>query len=165
MFIAHAPSGYILAVSMLRRMRPAAVSAEAAIAATIAGALAPDLDLIYFFLVDHRHTHHHRYFSHWPLVWLGLLALAAIGFRRASKAGVLALLFCLGGVLHVILDSLVGDIWWLAPFVDRPYALATVPALRTPWWTNFLLHWSFGVELAICFWALLLHQKRQGESS
>jgi hypothetical protein len=67
---------------------------------------------------------------------------------------------CLGEVLHVILDSLVGDIWWLAPFVDRSYALFTVPAVRSPWWMNFLLHWSFAVELAICFWALLVYRKR-----
>jgi len=165
MFIAHAPSGYILAISLLTRMRQAPASAAAAVFAAMAGAVAPDFDLLYFYWIDHRHTHHHKYFSHWPFVWLALLALSAIGFRRGSKAGFLALLFCLGGVLHLILDTLVGEIWWLAPFVDQPYALATVPAVRTPWWMNFLLHWSFAVELAICFWALLLFRKRQGDSS
>jgi hypothetical protein len=27
--------------------------------------------------------------------------------------------FCLGGVLHLILDSVVGEVQWLAPFSDR----------------------------------------------
>jgi len=64
------------------------------------------------------------------VLWLAL-TLASIAWlcrARASVAGLAALAFSLGGVLHMALDSVVGDIWWLAPFVDRPYALFTVPA-------------------------------------
>jgi hypothetical protein len=35
-------------------------------------------------------------------------------------------------LLHLVLDSIVGDIWWLAPFVDRRYSLFTVPAVYGP---------------------------------
>jgi len=50
---------------------------------------------------------------------------------------------------HLLLDTIVGDIWWFAPFIDKPFAFFTVPALYKPWWLNFLLHWSFALELAV----------------
>lgn len=158
MFIAHAPAGYIVSVSILRWVRQIPASATATIVVAIVGALAPDLDLLYFYLLDHRHSHHHKYFTHWPLLWLALSAATGIWLRlsRTSKPAVLAFVFSLSGVLHVILDSVVGDIWWFAPFIDRPYAMFTVPAVWKPWWLNFILHWSFALELAICTGALLI---------
>mgnify|MGYP000875722709 FL=1 len=162
MFIAHAPSGYILAISLMKRMVSAPVTARALVIVGIMGALAPDLDMVYFHLIDHRQTHHHKYISHWPIVWFGLTMLPAIWFSHArqSKWAALSLVFCLGGILHVVLDSLVGDIWWFAPFLDQPYALFSVPIKFQPWWLNFILHWSFAVELAICIWALLIYRGR-----
>jgi len=65
------------------------------------------------------------------------------------------------GVLHMLLDSIVGDIWWFAPFVDQAYALFNVPARYQPWWLNFLLHWSFALELALWVWAFVLYRARR----
>ncbi len=162
MIIAHAPSGYILATLLIKRMARAPVTVKAIIITGIIGALAPDFDMVYFYLFDNKQTHHHKYFSHWPIIWLGLTTLSAIWFNYAkqSKSATLSLIFCLGGVLHVILDSFVGDIWWFAPFLDKPYSLFTVPAKFKPWWLNFILHWSFAVELIICFWAFLIYRRR-----
>lgn len=162
MIIAHAPAGYLLANGLMRGLAATPVTAKAVLAAGVMGALVPDLDMAYFHLIDNRQTHHHRYFSHWPVIWLSLAALAALWFGcvRQSKAAVLSLVFCLGGVLHVILDSFVGDIWWFAPVVDQSYAMFTVPARFKPWWLSFVLHWSFAVELAICIWALLVYRGR-----
>jgi inner membrane protein len=124
--------------------------------------MVPDLDLLYFFLFDNQQTHHHKYFPHLPWVWFSLLGLSIAGRRiwPASPLPALSLVFSLGGILHVVLDSLVGDVWWLAPFVDRPYALFTVPARFDPWWLSFILHWSFLVELAVCAWALVIYRRR-----
>ena len=162
MFIAHAPSGYLLGV-LLQRIRRSPVI----LLACVIGATLPDLDLLYFYLVDGRQTHHHRYFSHWPLLWLGLTLLSAIwlALRRSSAAAGTALAFALGGMLHMLLDSFVGDIWWLAPFHDHAYALFSVPARFQPWWLNFLLHWSFIAELAICLAALALYRSRRQHST
>lgn len=161
MIIAHAPSGYVMAVSLIRRICNGSVSAKAIIAVGIAGAFAPDLDMLYFHLIDNRQTHHHKYPTHWPIIWLALVATSALWFRLLpqSKAAVLSLMFCMGGVLHVLLDSFVGDVWWFAPFIDQPYAMFTVPARFNPWWLSFILHWSFLVEIAICVWALLLYRR------
>ncbi|MEO4048251.1 metal-dependent hydrolase [Pseudomonas sp. CAU 1711] len=158
MFIAHAPSGYLLGSLLQNSNRFGAI-----MLACIAGAVAPDLDLLYFYLLDGRQTHHHRYFSHWPLLWLGLTALACLwrSVRRHSTLASSTLAFALAGVLHMLLDSLVGDIWWLAPFRDQAYALFSVPNRYQPWWLNFLLHWTFIVELAICLAALMLYLRRR----
>tara|TARA_R110000764_G_scaffold123897_3_gene211347 strand:+ start:89 stop:658 length:570 start_codon:yes stop_codon:yes gene_type:complete len=162
LFIAHLPSGYILGTAILKRCAKLPATGPAIIAACMLGAIAPDFDMAYFYLVDHRQTPHHKYLSHWPSVWFTLLLLAALWFHRArSRAGCLALVFCAGAVMHLLLDSFVGDIWWFAPFVDQPYALFTVPARFSPWWLSFVLHWSFAVELAMCVWALLIYRRRR----
>lgn len=162
MFIAHVPSGYILSVSLLERIRHAPASTSAIFWAGMTGALTPDFDLAYFYLVDHRHTHHHKYFTHWPMFWLLLLTVAMLWLRFDSKSRValLSWIFCLGCTLHVILDSFVGDIWWFAPFINKPFALFTVQAAFQPWWLNFIWHWSFAVEAGICLWAGLLYRRR-----
>ncbi|WP_432722673.1 hypothetical protein R0381_001538 [Jeongeupia wiesaeckerbachi] len=68
MIIAHLPSGYVLSALILKHAPRLPASAAAIIVAGIVGALAPDFDMLWFHLVDHRQTHHHKYFTHWPLV-------------------------------------------------------------------------------------------------
>jgi len=162
MFIAHIPSGYIMSVLICERVRPVRVSSSVVAWAGMIGAVAPDLDMLYFNFIDHRQTHHHMYLTHWPVLWLSLVAVSILWFRFIgdSKAAFLSLVFSAGGVLHLILDSFVGDIWLFAPFSKRTYAMFTVPALYTPWWLNFFFHWSFAVEIAICVWALMLYWRR-----
>lgn len=162
MFIAHIPSGYIMAVGIVEHMKGLALKPAHVIAAGIFGAIAPDLDMAYFYLVDHRQTHHHKYATHWPLLWIFLLAVAFawLAVSKRKKPALLSIIIFLGCVLHVILDSVVGDIWWFAPFIDKPYALFTVSAVFKPWWLNFVLHWSFALELAIVAWALMVYRRR-----
>lgn len=162
MFIAHVPSGYIFSVLTMSKVRTIPASAIAVICAGVLGALAPDFDMFYFYLVDNRQTHHHKYLTHWPILWLGLSVLCwvILSRRKQSSIAFLALIFSACGFLHTVLDSFVGDIWWFAPFVDKPFALFTVPARFKPWWLNFILHWSFVVELLICLWALVLYRHR-----
>jgi hypothetical protein len=162
MFISHIPSGYIMVVSLIQRLKKYPVSAKLITWIGAVGALAPDIDMIYFYLIDHRQTHHHKYISHWPIFWLVLSVAFALSYRFSQKSKIIfiSLIFCLGGVLHVILDSFVGDIWWFAPFIDKPYAVFTVQAIFKPWWLNFFLHWSFAMELLICVWAFILYRRR-----
>ncbi|MDR2638094.1 MAG: metal-dependent hydrolase [Zoogloeaceae bacterium] len=168
MFIAHAPSGYILAKKLFRADWP--ISLRAALVIAVIGALAPDFDLLYFYLLDQRQTHHHRYFSHWPMVWLVLILLFYAGWRlcKSEKPRAWAfggMLFSAAGFLHLLLDSVVGDIWWFAPFVDKPYALFSVRARFSPWWLNFFLHPSFFAEIAIWGWAIRIYRYARGAPS
>ena len=156
MIIGHLPAGYVLSKLGYSRLHHVFGKYRAFVFWGMFGAVAPDLDMFYFHFVYHRSTHHHKYFSHFPSVWLALIVLSAIScFSKPcrEKLGGYALLFSVSAFLHLILDSVVGDIWWLSPFVNQPFALATVPAIYSPWWLNFILHWSFLLELAICLWA------------
>lgn len=162
MFIAHFASGYIMAVLAIEHFPSLKNTYPSAIWAGTIGAVAPDFDMLYFYLIDHRQTHHHKYVTHWPILWTCLLAasLVWVHYSKRSRVSGLSLLFTAGGFLHLLLDSFVGDIWWFAPAEGRPFSMFTVPALFEPWWLNFLFHWSFAVELGICIWALALYRQR-----
>jgi len=162
MFVAHLPAGYIVSRLVSPLMAPSAVSRSALLVAALAGSVFPDLDLLYFHLIDGRRHHHHRYLTHLPWTWGLALLVAWLGWRcwRRSRLAPLALMFCLNGFVHLLLDSVVGQIWWLAPFVDRPYSLFRVAARHEPWWLNFVLHGSFVFELGLLTWAWLLWSGR-----
>ncbi len=158
MFIAHLPAGYITAKLLFPRLKTPFVSYQAFLFCSVVGAIFPDIDMFYFYLIDHRQHHHHSYFTHFPSTWLLLLVASSAWFYFTSqrKNAALAVIFSLGGFIHIFLDTIVGDIWWFAPFIDKPFAFATVPAIYKPWWLNFLLHWSFGLEIILVCWAVYL---------
>lgn len=164
MFIGHIPAGYLLSIGLRPRLSRPGRSATRFVAIGIFGAVSPDLDLFYFYLVDHARHHHHTYFTHLPLFWLGLLAIfaAARKWRPAAAAWPgLGLIFALNGFGHVVLDSIVGDVWWLAPWVDRPYSLFSVHRRLEPYWLNFILHGSFALELALLISAIVVFRRRR----
>lgn len=162
MFIAHAPAGYLLGSSIAERLRHLPLSAKCVIAVCLFGSLAPDLDMLYFYLIDHRQTHHHKYITHWPLLWIAVFTFAAFwkALHRKSRTAIVVMLFSFSATIHMVMDTVVGDIWWLAPFIDEPFVAFTVQANFTPWWLNFILHWSFAVELTILCWAVLRFWRR-----
>lgn len=160
MFIAHLPAGYLLSEGFrglpMRGVVPVA----------LLGSIFPDLDLIYFYTIDNRQHHHHSYWIHFPLVWGGLLAAAVVWFyfRRQSRLAALFLVFSASGFLHLLLDTVVGDIPWLAPFSMKFYHLSEVQAVYKPWWLNFILHWSFLLEVLIVAAAVVLFVKRRKQA-
>jgi inner membrane protein len=119
--------------------------------ASLTGAIAPDLDLLYFYLIDGQQHHHHAYVTHFPVVWIASILVCAIWWRsgRNQSCALVAGIFSLDGFVHMLLDSIVGDIAWLAPLTPQRFSLFAVPALYKPWWLNFILHWSFALELAL----------------
>ena len=163
MIIGHLPAGYVIAKLLLPRFAALGGHAKTFLWAGVVGALAPDFDMLYFHLVDQRQHHHHTYVTHFPVIWFLLLLGSAMWFKfaKVKNTAALAAIFSLNGFLHMFFDTIVGDIWWFAPFVDRPFAFFTVPALYKPWWLNFLLHWSFAVEIAILAFAIYLWRKGQ----
>jgi inner membrane protein len=150
MLIAHLPSGYILATLARRRVGEQPLM----MAAALAGAMAPDLDMLYFYLIDAGKTHHHAFISHWPLFWLasGLVSLA-LGKWLVPRYLPAVGMFFAGVMLHMVLDSIAAPIFWLLPFDATPVELVKVPASYGNWVLSFALHWTFLLELAICAWA------------
>lgn len=156
MFIGHLPAGYVSAKLLFNRFTDTGVAAKFFILAGMLGAIAPDLDMFYFYLIDNRQNHHHTYWPHYPVLWLAMLVLSSIWFKSATRksGSACALIFSINGFIHMLLDTIVGDIWWFAPLVDKPYAIFTVEAVYKPWWLNFILHWSFALEILVSVWAL-----------
>ncbi len=167
MIIGHTPAGYITAKKVLERLSLAPALHRKFILASILGALAPDSDILYFYLIAHRQNHHHSYPTHFPIVWFSILAVTLMYYKIARKkyhAG-LALIFAFSGSVHIMLDTVAGSIRWLAPFSDKPYTVFTVPALYKPWWLNFILHWSFLSELFLFVWAIAIFKRHPDISS
>lgn len=147
MFIAHLPAGYLLT----RRMAAGQRNRRALMAVGLAASVLPDLDLIWFYLVDNRQSVHHAYLFHWPLFWVALAGLALGAARLAQICGAApCIAVALAALLlHMALDSIAAGIAWAAPFSDLEVNLVQVPA-RHGWWVwNFVLHWTFALELAI----------------
>ena len=145
MITAHLPSGYILGRTKMW--------SGPVMMAAIFGATWPDLDLIWFFFVDERAFHHHRYWVHAPTFALACSA-ALIALTRASP---LAIAFAAGWSLHILLDAPVGGVMWLWPFDDTLFYGWTVPATQPHWILSFVFHWSFCAELAIWLCALIMY--------
>lgn len=158
MFFAHLPAGYLVSRCLIRGDQKTLF--KWTLAAGMIGGIFPDVDLLYLYLLDATPQHHHTYWPHLPIAWLGIGLLMWIAARHREVAFRQALAaFLLGWLSHLLLDSLTGDIWWLYPLIDQPYSLAHVNALYQPWWINFLLHWSLALELAIITFAMWLEQK------
>ncbi|MEP5728813.1 MAG: metal-dependent hydrolase [Sulfitobacter sp.] len=165
MFIAHLPAGY-LASDLLAPME--GNRRHLILAGTLASGL-PDLDLLWFYFVDNRQTAHHEYIFHWPLFWIALAGAAwmisSIIGRETWRPYILVTLACL--LLHMVLDSFAAEIYWLQPFSDVHLNAVAVPARHNWWVWNFVLHWTFAAEIAICLAASILffHRKRRKNTS
>ena len=85
MLIAHLPSGYILSSYMLSPLRRTPVRPVWLLIAGTLGGIFPDFDMLYFFFVDHGMVHHHRYATHWPLLWLRCPQLQPVRSRSVSS--------------------------------------------------------------------------------
>ena len=67
MIIAHLPAGYIFA--------RAAGTKGAVMGAVLLASVLPDFDMLWFYLVDNKAMHHHRYYPHIPAIWLAIAAI------------------------------------------------------------------------------------------
>ncbi|MEL0028261.1 MAG: hypothetical protein VW625_06310, partial [Perlucidibaca sp.] len=84
------------------------------------------------------------------LTRLQAMALSWLRLQRRPAAGALAFSFRLCGFSHMILDTVVGGIHWLAPFSAITYRLFTPGKdFADMWWFYMLFHWSFKLELGI----------------
>lgn len=146
MFIAHLPAGYILTRWLQKKFNTKHLLWIGLIASVF-----PDIDLLYFYLIDQQQTLHHHYWTHLPLFWFALWSTAMIGtllFKHRTAAVFSTIVFA-NVMLHLVLDSFVGGINWLYPFIDHDVFLFTVPATHTFWVWSFVFHWTFLFEIAL----------------
>jgi inner membrane protein len=124
----------------------------------LVASILPDVDILYFYLVDHRQTLHHSYWIHIPFYWLMPAAAIFLALWLFKKKDYLmaALIFFGNILLHLVLDTIVGKIEWLYPFADKAYYLFDVPAVHDFWLYNFIFHWTFLFEIGVTVWAIIL---------
>ncbi|MFA6100222.1 MAG: metal-dependent hydrolase [Patescibacteria group bacterium] len=152
MFLAHLPAGYLLT----KKLQSLLKEKRFLILGLVAGIL-PDLDILYFYLLDNRQTLHHDYWTHISFYWvaLALVSFLAILLFKQKKYLTAATIFFANIFLHLILDTIVGRIEWLYPFSKVSYYLFTVPVKYDFWVYNFIFHWSFILEIGIIIWAII----------
>jgi inner membrane protein len=166
MFIGHVPAGYLATTFVLDRVRAPSTDRRRLLLIGLAASVLPDVDLLYFYLVDHRRHVHHTYLPHLPGFWLLVLAAWTAGLilSRSNRVRWLALgVAGLNVFLHLVLDTLAGGIEWAWPFSRTAFVVATVPRHYEPWYLNFVLHWTFWCEVALVVAALvMLFRRRSG---
>ena len=150
MFIGHLPAGYILTKKLQKNMKTTKYLLVGLIASIL-----PDIDILYFYLIDNRQNLHHSYWSHIPFYWLiiGVIAFSIIWLLKKRNCYIAATIFFANIFLHLFLDTIVAKIEWLFPFTDRAYYIFDVPAVYGFWVYNFVFHWTFLFEIGIIVWA------------
>ena len=149
MIIAHLPAGYLL-TKALTACLPARIRTAGPWLAGLAASVAPDLDLVWFYVEGGIRTH--RYYpTHWPLFWLALcLAVAVVLLAFKKRAWLVYPLVILANAwLHLALDCLVAPVFYLAPLAGDRLQLVRIPLVYDWWFWNYARHWIFQVELMI----------------
>ncbi|MBL1406283.1 MAG: metal-dependent hydrolase [Rhizobiales bacterium] len=154
MFIAHLPAGYILGRTLTNK-----IQSKYVMSAALIGSVFPDLDMFWFYLVDNRQTHHHDYYTHWPVFYILALFVSVVVLFAHKRAGQALVAFSLGALLNMILDSFTARMHWLRPFSDAYYVPIKTESIYSHWILNFVLHPWFLVEIAICVVAITLIYK------
>jgi inner membrane protein len=157
MFIGHLPAGYLATRLLLRGRDLPRAAGRRLMALGLAASVLPDLDLLWFFTVDDRRQVHHAYLPHKPVAWLIALGVAAGVMRlmRAPRVGWTALaVLGVNVMLHLVLDTTAGGIRWLWPWMEAEFAMSQPTARFHPWYLNFVLHWTFALEMALVITAL-----------
>jgi inner membrane protein len=164
MFIGHLPAGYLATTLLLDRAGAPAASRRRLLIVGLIASVLPDLDLLWFFTVGQRRQVHHAYLPHLPLACAAFFAAAALLLwtLRARRETWLGWMVAVVNVmLHLVLDTTAGGIRWLWPLSDAELALGHVQARHDPWVLNFVLHWTFALEVLLVAAALVLLWRRR----
>ncbi len=155
MIFGHLPAGYITSGLLLKKFENYSINQRAFILWGMFGAIAPDLDLFYYLLIDpfEPRNHHHKYVTHSPVFWLTLLLISVLWLlwhQHRGKKQAAAFIFALNGFIHIVLDNITDHIFWVAPFMQHPIFLTADTSAAA----NYFTHRAFGLELLLIVWAL-----------
>ena len=161
MILAHAPAGYLVSKILLAQFRLEYSSSKQLMILGILGSVFPDLDMLYFYLIDSRQHGHHSYWTHIPYYWALLLcigySIAAIFRSRILVAATTIFVGC--ALLHLLLDTFAGGgIKWLHPFSNQYTNIFSIPSRYSHWVWNYVFHWTAIVELALTVSAIAMYR-------
>jgi inner membrane protein len=160
MFIAHLPAGYVATKKLQDKMKVYKFLWVGLVASVL-----PDIDLLWFYFVDHRQHNHHDYLTHSPFFWLIILVgtlLILFLIKKLNRTTLSVVVFFFANLyLHFILDTFVGGINWGYPFFNKEIFLYEITPQYHPWFLNFILHPSFILEIAIIIYGLIYYYLRK----
>jgi inner membrane protein len=157
MIIAHLPAGYITCRLLFNKFKHRVDSPKAYLFWGLLGSVAPDFNHLYFWFFDIEQEHH-RVFTHYPSFWEVLVIGSVLWLlvARRSQNPVSAFMFSIGGFIHMILDTVTGHVFWLAPISYKPFSIGNMVETANPCLVDHSPEWSYGIELVILVWALWL---------
>jgi dipeptide/tripeptide permease len=168
MLIAHGPAGYLLTRFLSRTLFKDIVVPERKnrlyqrlMVAGVLGGIFPDFDFIYHLFIDSARTSHHSYLTHIPMFWLALLLIFAGygGLRKNIPFMALSSTFCLGAILHLVLDTLTGVVYWFYPLSSKGLNIFKVADIHVWWVHNYTYHWTFLIEIGIIAAAMIIFMR------
>lgn len=163
MFIGHLPAGYIC-TTLLFKLKPfrnlSRNKKRIYFLAGMIGSVFPDIDIFYFYFADGKQNVHHSYWTHIPSFWLMILCshLLLSKIMRNKRTRDIIIFFIANVFIHLLLDTIVGGIFWLYPFSQKMFTLLTVPAKSTSWFFNFLFYWTISIEGALVLLATFVYK-------
>lgn len=127
MLIAHGPLGYLIARSVvpkLRKLKPSRLQLRWYYVSGFIGGIFPDIDLLYYYFVEAVFSHR-QFITHsfLPYVVIVLLGIGVMLIKRWRWIGVCTIAFAVGALSHVVADSVFGIAAWLAPLSDAMFGL------------------------------------------
>jgi inner membrane protein len=151
MFIGHLPEGYVLTRALwsaLQKVGGSTPKWRPFILAGLVSSILPDIDLLYFYLIDNRQHLHHSYWTHLPVYWLitGILMLLFIVVSKRKQWLPYVIVVGANIFLHLCLDTIVGKMRWLYPISNKDFYFFNVPRIHSWYVWDFVLHWTFLLE-------------------
>jgi hypothetical protein len=122
------------------------------------GSVIPDMDYLYQSLFDFRNYDHHYYLTHFPIFWGMLLVSSQIWLfsNNKSEKPVYFFIFSLNGFLHMLLDTIEGRMYWLAPFSYQGFS-GSKPLLKYAGrFVDTYPNWIYFIETLIFTCAIYL---------
>lgn len=137
MLIAHGPLSYLIAYSTRRYWQAASRTRRHRTVLYAVAAVAgmfPDIDLLYYYFIDATQSHR-QLLTHslLPYVILLLVGLICYYFGRKPFWSIVIVYAGIGGLSHLLTDSIIGFTILLSPFFDLPVGL---PSWN--WWQQSL---------------------------
>lgn len=111
MILAHAPAGYIIGYLFSSYIKRPALHKPIMVTSLITSIM-PDLDMLYWFLIDNQQHDHHIYWSHIPFVYFALLPFIALALLRKQWRimGAFMSLAWINFMMHAVFDTVVSGI-------------------------------------------------------
>ena len=165
MMIGHLPGSYVSMTLTEKWWRRGLTPQEGSFvyACGILAGVAPDVDVLFAGLAEHRGS-----IVHTPFFWMVCaagVALLAILFRQRKRLLLrLSMAILMGAATHFVLDAVFVGVKILYPLSNEYFRMRPPISLRYDnWIINYLLHPIFLTEIYVCVGAAMLWRYRRAE--